>query len=177
VFFDNLKLDWIYEPQGYVLSDGTPYLPDFWVPRKHETYKDAGYFVEIKGAPPSVEEMKKFQRLSQDLPHKVYLVWGNPITKNGGYLLFLNGVCTQDDYYSSKHCLYVSEPRLSKTAKKYGVKLEPRSTQDSESFCIEGPTFRFALALTNFGACEYQWDFINTVTAFRSARFEHGDSP
>jgi hypothetical protein len=28
VFFDQLGLDWEYEPQGYVL-DGTPYLPDF----------------------------------------------------------------------------------------------------------------------------------------------------
>jgi hypothetical protein len=29
VFFDELGYEWEYEPEGYVLSDGTCYLPDF----------------------------------------------------------------------------------------------------------------------------------------------------
>jgi hypothetical protein len=29
VFFDALGVKWQYEPEGYVLDDGTPYLPDF----------------------------------------------------------------------------------------------------------------------------------------------------
>lgn len=39
VFFDALGLDWEYEPEGYVLPDGTKYLPDF--------YAD-GVYIEIK---------------------------------------------------------------------------------------------------------------------------------
>ncbi len=31
VFFDALGLQWEYEPEGFVLADGTPYLPDFRV--------------------------------------------------------------------------------------------------------------------------------------------------
>lgn len=31
VFFDALGLAWEYEPQGYLLPNGTPYLPDFAV--------------------------------------------------------------------------------------------------------------------------------------------------
>jgi len=32
VFFDSLGIQWEYEPEGYVLEDGTLYLPDFWLP-------------------------------------------------------------------------------------------------------------------------------------------------
>ena len=31
VFFDHLKLDWAYEPEGFQLPSGTYYLPDFRV--------------------------------------------------------------------------------------------------------------------------------------------------
>lgn len=32
VFFDHLGLEWAYEPEGFVLPDGTRYLPDFYLP-------------------------------------------------------------------------------------------------------------------------------------------------
>lgn len=32
VFFDTLGVAYRYEPEGYVLRDGTHYLPDFWLP-------------------------------------------------------------------------------------------------------------------------------------------------
>jgi hypothetical protein len=41
VFFDYLGVAWEYEPQGYVLGDGSRYLPDFWLP-------DLKYWIEIK---------------------------------------------------------------------------------------------------------------------------------
>lgn len=40
VFLDHLKLEWKYEPQGYMV-EGQPYLPDFWV--------DGLGWVEVKG--------------------------------------------------------------------------------------------------------------------------------
>lgn len=42
VFFDTLGVEWVYEPQGYVVGDGRPYLPDFWVP-------SLSVWVEVKG--------------------------------------------------------------------------------------------------------------------------------
>jgi hypothetical protein len=33
VFFDRLGIEWQYEPEGFVLSDETRYLPDFYLPR------------------------------------------------------------------------------------------------------------------------------------------------
>ena len=41
VFFDAAGIEYEYEPEGYVLSDGTCYLPDFYLPMFH-------MFVEIK---------------------------------------------------------------------------------------------------------------------------------
>jgi len=41
VFFDSAFIDYQYEPEGYVLSDGNCYLPDFYLPLFH-------MFVEIK---------------------------------------------------------------------------------------------------------------------------------
>lgn len=35
VFFDACGIEWEYEPEGLVLSDGTHYLPDFYLPDFH----------------------------------------------------------------------------------------------------------------------------------------------
>jgi hypothetical protein len=32
IFFDSMNLLWEYEPEGYILEDGTRYLPDFYLP-------------------------------------------------------------------------------------------------------------------------------------------------
>lgn len=42
VFFDELNIKYEYEPEGFMLSDGTRYLPDFYL-------SDFGYYVEVKG--------------------------------------------------------------------------------------------------------------------------------
>lgn len=42
VFFDTLGIRYEYEPEGYVLSDGSKYLPDFYLP-------DYKYYAEVKG--------------------------------------------------------------------------------------------------------------------------------
>lgn len=41
VFFDMLELEWEYEAEGFILENGTRYLPDFWLPKLNT-------FVEIK---------------------------------------------------------------------------------------------------------------------------------
>ena len=41
-FFDTVGIKWIYEPEGYQLSNGVCYLPDFYLP-------DSGQFFEVKG--------------------------------------------------------------------------------------------------------------------------------
>jgi hypothetical protein len=41
VFFDAAGIRYDFEPEGFLLPDGTPYLPDFWLP-------DAKMWAEVK---------------------------------------------------------------------------------------------------------------------------------
>lgn len=84
VFFDSIGVDWEYEPEGFVLSDGSHYLPDFKV-----TYFDRGwrdhpmtYWFEVKGDLQSItdkELMKVFL-----FEHELILLVGAPSEK--GYV-------------------------------------------------------------------------------------------
>lgn len=78
VFFDALGLKWEYEKEGYVLSDGTWYLPDFWLPDLYMRDKDKkGIWIEVKGAYPSKEEQLKCELFTADIKQPLLLVWGN----------------------------------------------------------------------------------------------------
>jgi hypothetical protein len=56
--FDALGMPWAYEPEAFTLSDGTNYLPDFWLP-------SAKAWAEVKG--PHGERVKKLEQFSADL--------------------------------------------------------------------------------------------------------------
>ena len=84
VFFDSIGVDWEYEPEGFVLSDGSSYFPDFRV-----TYFDQDdrnfpltYWFEVKGDLQSItnkELMKVFL-----FEHELILLVGTPSEK--GYI-------------------------------------------------------------------------------------------
>jgi hypothetical protein len=78
VFFDELGVEWEYEPEGYKLSDGTCYLPDFYIPMS-ET------FIEIKpdidGLHNDVEAERKCAMLSEVVTSRhggACLIYGSP---------------------------------------------------------------------------------------------------
>lgn len=48
VFFDHAGIKWEYEPEGYTTSDGTCYIPDFYLPFQR-------IFIEVK---PEVEQRR-----------------------------------------------------------------------------------------------------------------------
>ena len=77
-FFDALGLAWEYEKEGYDLGDAGPYLPDFWLPLPDSRYPGAGYWFEIKGAPPSEKELRKARALAKVTKHTVYVAHGLP---------------------------------------------------------------------------------------------------
>ena len=62
VFFDVIGVEWEYEEEGYVLPDGTCYLPDFklkcWGKRGCIEDKPFDLYVEVKGEM-TEEDMKK----------------------------------------------------------------------------------------------------------------------
>ncbi len=57
VFFDALKLDWAYEPEGFQLPSGTYYLPDFRV-----IMRDDPVWFEIKPGEGESEPFAEFMR-------------------------------------------------------------------------------------------------------------------
>jgi hypothetical protein len=83
VFFDALGVEYEYEPEGFELSDGTRYLPDFFLPGIN-----GGVYVEVKG------------KMDDDGYRKVTLFWEQSKTP----LYILGGIPTQaeldeDDIY------------------------------------------------------------------------------
>jgi predicted nuclease of restriction endonuclease-like RecB superfamily len=73
VFFDALKLNWDYEDEGYVLSDGSCYLPDFKI-----KVRNLYAWVEIKGIQPNEIEIKKMHLLLKEKIAIGYIISGNP---------------------------------------------------------------------------------------------------
>lgn len=78
VFLDALGRDWDYEREGYALPGGW-YLPDFWLPIEHPQHANAGYFLEIKGQPPTDEEVKRCEELTDATKHQCILIYGTPV--------------------------------------------------------------------------------------------------
>lgn len=73
VFMDHLNVPWEYEPQGYVINDNTPYLPDFLV------YPNTrfAFWLEVKGAFPNKDELTKAKGLAEGSGIPAYVYWGN----------------------------------------------------------------------------------------------------
>lgn len=69
VFFDLTRTKWEYEQEGFILSDGTHYLPDFYLP-------ELDYYVEIKGDKPNKAEKKKCYLLANETDRPVFLLSG-----------------------------------------------------------------------------------------------------
>lgn len=70
VFFDSLQLPWEYEKEGYVLADGTRYLPDFWLP-------SMDCFFEVKGVPTTDRERQTAMQLSIECKKLVAVASGS----------------------------------------------------------------------------------------------------
>lgn len=72
VFFDSLGIRWNYEPEGYHLSSGDMYLPDFHLPNFCGM---DGIFVEVK---PELGIDRKARQLAMDSGIPVLMACGIP---------------------------------------------------------------------------------------------------
>ncbi len=68
---DALGLEWEYEKEGYRLSNGMPYLPDFWLP-------ELECWLEIKGNAPTDQERDKAHLLADGTGYPVFVFVGLP---------------------------------------------------------------------------------------------------
>lgn len=78
VFFDALGLTWKFEPEGFDLSDGTAYLPDFFI-----SDVDSGIWIEVKPDNCTAQELAiahaKARQLTFDTNIRTLVVEGDPL--------------------------------------------------------------------------------------------------
>jgi len=70
VFFSELSIPFIYEPEGFEFKDGTRYLPDFYLPKQD-------FYVEIKPIEPSNFEREKCEFLALAVKKNIYCFYGS----------------------------------------------------------------------------------------------------
>lgn len=178
VFFDEIGVEYEYEPEGFKLSDGAGYLPDFYLPQ-FLTY------VEIKHAGLSEEDRKialhKCEQLSWEVDCFILFCEGDPLENN------LKIFCTHytasgcaSDWYK---CEFISE---AETDVKLAVWFEGEHCWGKGKFyysdgsCLE--------PITNYKYCsndkvrpifelDNNYDFLSEKQLARQARFEHGETP
>lgn len=71
VFFDEIGVDYWYEPEGFELPSGERYLPDFFLPRLK-------MWVEIKGQHPGSDYMEKLRLFSRSIGEALLVCIGAP---------------------------------------------------------------------------------------------------
>ena len=93
VFFDSSKIKYLYEPEGFKLSDGTYYLPDFYLP-------DEDYYVEVKGNNDHLEtDLKKVDQFVVDSKKSVIILSELPFDESSNGLYWFPSAS-----YTSKKC-------------------------------------------------------------------------
>jgi len=70
IFFDTLRIRWQYEPEGFSLSDGTGYVPDFYLPNFN-----GGIYVEVK---PDGGDFRKAILFSIESSKRILFAEGHP---------------------------------------------------------------------------------------------------
>lgn len=78
VFFDRMDIPWQYEPQGYQLSSGTWYLPDFYLP-------ECSTWVEVKGHEAALDK-PMLELAAAELPREP------PLSEWGPNMMFLGPI-------------------------------------------------------------------------------------
>lgn len=151
VFFDALKIKWRYEDEGFVLSDGTWYLPDFYLP----TF-NGGMFVEVKSEF-TQEEIEKCRELCFDSYKCVLLAEDVPDFIGYVYLV------RHDDDEAVTY--YVGLPNADQATEENRMFWEPDYVS-TETKIID-PSFYPCLGS----------NYIMAVKRARRARFEHGEKP
>jgi hypothetical protein len=177
VFFSSLKLNWQYEPEGFILSDGTHYLPDFLItlPRKHRLW------VEVK---PDNESTEKFNAFMNELKDGSWgVVLGQiPEIRSDAYGFL--GVGEYNCLFAENDKYYVEEDD------EFYVK--GASSDWPYEFCIcthcGTAGFEFSGRSERISCCEAgkedhkvytpdHWRIRKALMEARSARFEHGECP
>lgn len=158
VFFDEMHIQWEYEPQGF-LVDGTPYLPDFWLPHQNVYY-------EVKPRALLSDYRQRLELLAQLGKRRVVLAAGNiprpdrhqPACAEDDSAEFFMEVFDKegwDNYYAWCRCDTCG-----------ATDVQFMGFADRNCSCYPGDK----------GAAYDHLEILAAYRAARSARFEHGES-
>jgi len=172
VFFDALGLKWEYEPEGFELTDGTKYLPDFKV-----QYPDGGWqWFEVKSSLSnmSLEEWLKVLKFEKESRCGVIILDGTPDAK---MYQTASTAIECDDIYASPDSPETMDALITAIQNKRPFKVD-------ESFKRSGDALICHKGRTWWDDYDNFWDYngwgqeelIYACKKARAARFEHGRS-
>jgi hypothetical protein len=161
LWLDYMHVNWEYEKEGYVL-DGTPYLPDFWLP-------DYGLYLEVKGQPPTRKELSLCDKLREYTKNAVAIFHGFP-----------------RENFGTVFCWDLSDSSGGNSEFTMGLTSKPSPDNSFAMFCewkwkkdfYSDPLFGNELPILEADTClhEHGWADIAAIMA-KMARFEHGADP
>ena len=168
VFLDALALSWQYEPEGFILTDGTRYLPDFRV-------KDIGW-LEIKPERATSAEQGRLSGVVSGTETPGFLLMGNipdpeetylevgpdPLFDIQAFWPMGGGAVVTDWGYWFCVCPICG---------KVGIEYQARSHR------ICGGRVHPELAGKDRGHNGNHLRIIDALSRARGARFEHGETP
>lgn len=184
VFFETLGVNWEYESEGFLLSDGARYLPDFKIV---SPYTKATYWYEIK--PRDTASDSKFSKFKADCNAQraaetrlwyPVLLTGDPVDAIKPSVLHGSNVCPR--------CALIEDPAYGATWHgndgEYEFGCEPcdfstpsgGDNPEQPGLITSVRPHKGSLLLDFDGAYTYQQKLWQAMKAARGARFEHGES-
>lgn len=88
VFFDEMGIKYEYEPEGFELSDGTKYLPDFYLPES-DCYIEIKHITAVTGKMTDKDEIEIV--FSKNVDGYKYYDFINEVVKENHLFLILSG--------------------------------------------------------------------------------------
>jgi len=172
VFFDALQIVWQYEPEGYVLSDGTHYLPDFYLP----TFDYDGMWAEVK---PLGGDFIKARQFYQDSKQAMWLCEGPPDCRTYTVLCYVNSrtcpdlsICPHELGIFALECARCNKAIVDSEEREYvGIPNFDQAWRENRMFVDPGYENEDGTISPEY----YQPHYQRAVLAARQARFEYGE--
>jgi hypothetical protein len=170
VFFDKLSVQWLYEPQGYVLGNGERYLPDFWLPRP-------GVWVEVKGSATEADVIRLHEAAGMNGLPLSYEVGGRPIPEAAKAPVAVQRILLLGEIPRPTGCAWAHNMAVLHGGAVSGRNVffyNGRLQWIGRGWFWPPPTEHFGGRA--YGAAAFSSSAADAYDAARKARFEHGES-